>query len=106
MMKNLKTIFTCIFIMFLTSCGTIKEGFENKKKSSSDEFMVKKKSPLVMPPDYDALPLPKDNIETEASEEKIKKLIINNDSDETNIDNSNEISKSFEKSLIDIIKSN
>jgi hypothetical protein len=92
--------------MFLASCSTIKEGFENQKKSSSDEFMVKKKSPLVMPPDYDDLPLPKDNIKTEASEEKIKKLIISNDPALTNTDNSNEINKNFEKSLLDIIKSN
>lgn len=92
--------------MFLASCSTIKEGFKNQKKSSSDEFMVKKKSPLVMPPDYDALPLPKDNIKTEGSEEKIKKLIISNDPKVTNTDNSKEINKNFEKSLLDIIKSN
>ena len=105
-MKKLKTFFTYIFIIFLTSCSTIKEGFENKKKNSSDEFMVKKKSPLVMPPNYDVLPLPKDNVDTETSEEKIKNLIISDDFNVINTDNSNEINKSFEKSLLDKIKSN
>ena len=106
MMKKLKTFFTYIIIMYLTSCGTIKEGFENQKKNSSDEFMVKKKSPLVMPPDYDVLPLPKDNKNIEPSEEKIKNLIISDDSDITNKDNSNKIDKSFEKTLLDKIKNN
>ena len=30
----------------------LKEGFSNQKKNKSDEFLVEKKSPLVMPPDY------------------------------------------------------
>ena len=29
-----------------------------KKKASGDEFLVEKKSPLVLPPDYGDLPLP------------------------------------------------
>ena len=35
----------------------------NQKKSSTDEFLVEKKSPLVMPPDYNELPIPKEKIE-------------------------------------------
>ena len=30
----------------------MKDGFSNQKKNNSDEFLVEKKSPLVMPPDY------------------------------------------------------
>ena len=57
--------------MFLASCSTIKEGFENQKKNSSDEFKVEKKSPLVMPPNYEVLPLPDDNKNAENSKKKI-----------------------------------
>ena len=106
MMKKLKTLITYSFIMFLASCSTIKEGFENQKKNSSDEFMVEKKSPLVMPPNYEVLPLPDDNKNAENSKKKIKNYIISNDLDTANIDNSNKINKSFEKSLLDKIKSN
>jgi len=106
MMKKLKTLITYSFIMFLASCSTIKEGFENQKKNSSDEFMVEKKSPLVMPPNYEVLPLPDDNKNAENSKKKIKNYIISNDLDTANIDNSNKINKSFEKSLLDKIRSN
>ena len=37
-------IFIIINIILLNySCGTIKEGFKNQKKNSSDEFLVEKK---------------------------------------------------------------
>ena len=29
-----------------------------QKKSSADEFLVKKKDPLILPPDYENLPTP------------------------------------------------
>jgi len=34
-----------------------------KKKSSADEFLVEKKSPLVLPPVYGELPLPGEKLE-------------------------------------------
>ena len=51
--------------------------------------MVEKKSPLVMPPDFDELPIPKQNDnQAETSKNSIKELITENSSD--NINNSNE----------------
>ena len=60
-MKNISLIILFCLTSALYSCGTIKEGFTNQKKKSSDEFLVEKKSPLIMPPDYDELPIPKTN---------------------------------------------
>ena len=40
----------------------------NKKKNGSDEFLVEKKSPLVMPPNYDELPIPTTSIGKEKNE--------------------------------------
>ena len=51
-------VFLSIILLF-SSCGTVKEGFSSQKKNNSDEFLVEKKSPLSMPPDYDSLPIPK-----------------------------------------------
>ena len=39
-----------------------------KKKSSSDEFLVEKKSPLVLPPNYGELPLPNEDNKKEKNE--------------------------------------
>ena len=48
----------------------------NQKKRSTDEFLVEKKSPLVMPPDYNELPIPKEKIEqTDINENEFKTLI-------------------------------
>ena len=73
-MKNLKIfIFLSVAILLLTSCGTVKKGFQNPKKNNSDEFLVEKKSPLVMPPDFDELPIPKEiGNKTEAENNNIK----------------------------------
>ena len=50
-------VFTFILI-FLSGCQNIKDGLSLKKKMTTDEFLVQKKNPLVLPPDYDALPKP------------------------------------------------
>ena len=94
-------------ILFLSSCGTAKKAFTNQKKNSSDEFLVEKKSPLVMPPDYSELPVPKSHSQSVANDESnIKNLIKNNnESDSTNINNKTE-HLSLEKSLLEKIKKN
>ena len=81
MKKNSILLIFFIFILFFNSCTTLKDGFRSQKKNSTDEFLVKKKSPLVMPPEFDELPLPEGvNQMLESNEETdIKKLIINNE---------------------------
>ncbi len=103
-MKYLKTIFLLNFLLFIFGCGTIKEGFVNQKKTSSDEFLVEKKSPLVMPPDYDELPVPKQaENESQSEVSNIKNLVF----DQNNNDNSlTEADKNFENSLLEKIKKN
>ena len=99
-MKNILII--CIFFILL-SCSTVREGFQNNKKNNSDEFLVEKKSPLVMPPDFDELPIPNTNNENEElAQNSLKKLIKNDNKSSTN----SNASKNFEESLIDKIKKN
>ena len=101
----LRKLILLVFPLFLYSCGTIKDGFNNQKKASSDEFLVEKKAPLVMPPDYDQLPIPNLDDNNYVSEDgKIKKLLkksnINAESE------ASENSRNLEDSLIDKIKNN
>ena len=92
--------------VFLTfqSCQTVKEGFTSQKKKSTDEFLVEKKSPLVMPPEFNELPVPKtsDNIVENETESNIEKLISNNNSPEV----SQPQDKNFENLIIKKIKQN
>ena len=94
--------------MLISSCGTVKDAFTNQKKNSSDEFLVEKKSPLSMPPDYEELPVPKTlQNQSENDDKKIKSLITNNDNiEDQNIKNSNTQSQNFEQTIIEKIKQN
>jgi len=57
-----KGIIYILLFVFLASCGgtfdSVKRGLTGAKKNSADEFLVKKKDPLVLPPDYENLPSP------------------------------------------------
>ena len=106
-MKKIK-IYTLTILFFLTlqSCGTIKEGFSSQKKNSSDEFLVEKKSPLVMPPDFDELPTPKTNeTQLEKNSNSIKSLITSNEEPSVSTQN-NEINQNLENSILKKIKNN
>ncbi len=103
-MKYLRLFILINLILFVYSCGTIKEGFTNQKKNSSDEFLVEKKSPLVMPPNYDELPLPdSEKDKSNSNDNKIKTLVSNNEDLTTKSD---DINQSFEESLLKKIKKN
>ena len=63
----------------MLSCQSIKDGLTGKKSENSDEFLVQKKNPLVLPPNYMELPEPKsediENNKTLLEEETdVKKL--------------------------------
>ena len=104
-MKYFKLLIFFQLILFLYSCSTIKEGFTNQKKSSSDEFLVEKKSPLVMPPDYNDLPVPDQNNKTaETNENKIKDLVSKNNNENAEMNNAEDGNSNIEQSILKKIK--
>jgi len=108
MKKISKLLILSIFIITLNSCGTVKEGFSNSKKKSTDEFLVKKKSPLVMPPEFDELPVPGNENQQQKNEEKseIKSLITGSENKSSNSQNSSSQNITFENSILEKIKNN
>ena len=60
MKKNNNLSIIAIFcVLFLYSCQSVNEALQGKKRSDQgDEFLVKKKNPLEIPPDFDKLPTP------------------------------------------------
>ena len=102
-MKKIKFFLIFVVYVLTSSCGVISEGFKSPKQNKSDEFLVEKKSPLKLPPDYDQLPTPletnKEEIEKVSSIEKM----IKNNKNETKKSNSN---SSLEELVLDKIKSN
>ena len=106
-MKIFKKIILLSFIYILTSCGTLKEGFSNQKKNNNDEFLVEKKSPLIMPPDYNELPVPNAESNQALSEENLIKNLVKNEEKNTNTSNANSSeSTGLEESLLEKIKNN
>jgi len=106
-MKIFKKLILLSFIYILTSCGTLKEAFTNQKKNNNDEFLVEKKSPLIMPPDYNELPVPNAESNQTQSEESSIKNLITNEKKITNNSNANDTrSEGLEGSLLDKIKNN
>ncbi len=89
-------------------CSSLKEGFRSQKKNSTDEFLVEKKSPLVMPPEYNELPVPDINdFENEIEDtDDIKKLLSNSDNANSTDLNSNKQNKNFKNSILDKIINN
>ncbi len=105
-MKNFEKFVINFFILILlSSCGTIKEGFSSQKKDNTDEFLVEKKNPLKLPPDFEELPLPNNEIDmNEDQNQEIKNLIKENEDNETV--NKNQDGKNLEEFLLDKIKKN
>ncbi len=63
------SLFLFLLIILLPSCQSIKDGLTGKKRENSDEFLVQKKNPLVLPPNYNELPSPSDeNFDEQISE--------------------------------------
>ena len=56
-----------LLIFLVTSCadtwGNVKRGLTGAKQKSTDEFLVQKKDPLILPPDFDSLPTPSEREE-------------------------------------------
>ena len=52
-------IFIILLLTLLNACQSLKDGLQgNKKSKSAEEFLIEKKNPLVMPPDFAKMPKP------------------------------------------------
>ena len=74
---NKKLLFI-VTLFFLSSCQNVKDALTGKKYENSDEFLVIKKNPLILPPNFNDLPSPKDvvdNNQIENIENEIEDLI-------------------------------
>ena len=101
-MKQVKILILITIAIFLSSCGTVKKGFQNQKKNSSDEFLVEKKSPLVLPPKFGDLPLP--NEENIKEDNKINEIVLGNEKFEMDLPIKNSDPTPLEKSVLEKIK--
>ena len=66
-MSKKKIALFMLMIFLLESCAgtwdSVKRGLTGQKGKTGDEFLVQKKDPLILPPDFDSLPSPSDREE-------------------------------------------
>ena len=101
--SNILIIF--ITSLFLLSCSDGLKGFKLKKKSTSgDEFLIQKKDPLVLPPDFSKLPNPDEEVKEKKSEDneesQIEMLLKEDNSDVQENENSNSSDSGLKKSIL------
>ncbi len=86
---------------FLFSCG----GFKLKKKADSgEEFLIEKKDPLILPPDFSKLPKPNEQPETVEEEVNIKSVFDGEQSSSEEDNNQNSSKSNIKKSISDKIQ--
>ena len=107
MNKYIILIFIFVITLSLTSCGGTRDFLTNAKKSGGDEFLVEKKQPLTMPPNFEDIPVPmseeQEEIgEQETSEAEITEMLkeLEGESNQS----SEEISGNLENSILKKIK--
>ena len=107
-MKKTNTKITIFLILLLlNSCSSVSEGLGGTKKKGSDEFLIEKKAPLVLPPNFGELPEPRAKIDRNSesnnkSGSSIEDLIGKSSTTDANIEN-NKSKSTIEKTIIEKI---
>ena len=94
-------------VLILSSCQSVVDGISMKKKNSSDQFLIEKKSPLVLPPDFDVLPEPTTGKVEKSEEEEfdIQNILGQTPTkNKTNNDNKSPESSSIKNTIMKKIK--
>ena len=90
-----------ITVFILEGCYNVKEGLSLKKKQGVEEFLIERKNPLTVPPDFSSLPQPRNSIEENKTDDKgidLKKVLT-----ETKENKTISSSDNLEKSISDIL---
>ena len=94
--------FNLLILIFLSGCQNVRETLSTKKKQNVDEFLIEKKNPLILPPEFSKLPEPRKKNEDEVSQDDnidLTKVLETNDGldEET-------LPSDLEKSIQNILK--
>ena len=102
-----KIIFSLIVLFFTASCSdtwdSVKRGLTGQKDTSTDEFLVEKKDPLVLPPNFEDLPKPSQTLQEEEEIEDFQKTLEGLSTETTESDTS-QSSKGSEQSILEQIR--
>ena len=110
MKKNNYPIFLLFFLLLFSGCQDVKKGFTGNKIEQGEEFLVIKKNPLVVPPDFEKMPIPKNEIkvsntiEVENNQNSDFKKLLKTQDQNIDVSDSRENTGDLEKKIINKIK--
>ena len=110
MKKNNYLIFLLFFLLLFSGCQDVKKGLSGKKIDQGEEFLVIKKNPLVVPPDFEKMPIPKNeikesnSIEVENNQDNDFKKLLQTQDQNVYVSDSRKNTGDLEKKIIDKIK--
>lgn len=99
-----RTILFLFFTLIFTSCQSFKDAgkvLRNEKITNTDEFLIQKRKPLVLPPDFNKLPEPGTKVGANEKDEKKIQEILNFPREEVD---TNKKKSSAEESILEKIR--
>ncbi len=95
-MKKINLLLILVFLVS-SACGNAGKILRNEKIKTTDEFLVEKKKPLILPPDLDQIPEPGTKVERKSEEKDVLKEILKQNKKNKK---TSEKSSSIEESII------
>ena len=101
----MKKLHLIILLLLIASCQSVddaKKVLTNQKIKTTDEFLVKKKEPLELPPEFDKIPEP-DSLEKDKKKilenKKLKKILKTTDAQNKKPKSSDSTEKSILRNI-------
>ena len=101
--KNFIFIFIFIFLSNCQGLSDFKKTMRGEKVNTTDEFLIKKKDPLILPPQHEELPLPKGSDFQEKEGNTVQSILKTGQNSE--IKKSSSVS-SLEKKILEELRKN
>ena len=100
-------IIVLTFLFIVSACAKLSEGMTGSKRSKSfDEFFVHKKKPLVLPPDFNDMPMPKPTQKKQTQSTNDIEDLLRTKKKTNNNTSQSESDKSLENSILKKINKN
>tara|TARA_Y100000590_G_scaffold318309_1_gene360140 strand:+ start:1385 stop:1696 length:312 start_codon:yes stop_codon:yes gene_type:complete len=95
-------LYITLIFLFLTSCqslDSVKRGLTGEKQKSTDEFLIKKKDPLILPPDFENLPTPDERVVAQEEILDFEKTLETSIEEESSTSTSSSVESSILKKI-------
>ena len=101
-----KIFFILLILITFNGCQSVKDGLTGKKQTNTDEFLIEKKNPLVLPIEFNKLPEPRAKIKDSEKEIDLESILSKKTITKNSNSKKNNSSRSIEKSILEKIKNN